>query len=212
LLVERLRFIACVNGMMPSALRAFVAHPSRENYLQARQELLAASSRSLDAAALDSLSLLADAGDVRGLSSSLDALPPIAALVPRVHYYAALAAEALGDEEDLELERMLLVICLRAILMSGDGSEEAPYVVCSATDELDLLSELELAADSKSLVHRGDRVFDVVHCEDGSEIWFDASAMVSIPAETPILSPARKESGIRCAKPKARRRLSRTGR
>jgi hypothetical protein len=47
---------------MPSALRAFVAEPSRENYLAAREELLAASSRSLTAAELDSLSLLADAG------------------------------------------------------------------------------------------------------------------------------------------------------
>jgi hypothetical protein len=197
---------------MPSALRAFVAHPSRENFLRAREELLAASPRALDAAALDSLSLLADAGDVQGLSSALDALPPIAALVPRVHYHAAVAAEARGDEQDLELERMLLVICLRAILMTGDGSEEAPYVVSAASDELDLLDELELEAASKSLIHRGDGAFDVVLCEDGSEIWFDVSAIVHISAEMPVLSPSRKRIATRAARPKTRRRLSRTGR
>ena len=212
MLAERRRFLARVNGIMPSALRAFVAHPSRENYLQAREELLAASPHALDAAALDSLSLLADAADLKGLTSALDGLPPIAALVPRVHYHAALAAEARGDEQDLELERMLLVICLRAILMTGDGSEEAPYVVCAASDELDLLDELDLAAESKSLVHRGDGTFDVVRCEDGSEIWFDVSALVQIPAGMPVLTPAAKRSVARRARPKGHRRLSRTAR
>jgi hypothetical protein len=83
---------------------------------------------------------------------------------------------------------MLLVICLRAILMTGDGSEEEPYVVCAASDELDLLDELDLTAASKSLVHRGDCTFDVVRCDDGSKVWFDASAMVQIPAEMPVIS------------------------
>ncbi|MBC7854106.1 MAG: DUF4919 domain-containing protein [Pirellulaceae bacterium] len=197
---------------MQSALRAFVAQPSRENYLAAREELLASSRRTLDAAELDSLSLLADANDVNGLTEALAHLPPIAALVPRVHYYAALAAEAKGDEQDLELERMLLVICLRAILMTGDGSEESPYVVVAASDELDLLDELDLSPASQSLVHRGDGIFDVIGCQDGSEIWFDASAMVKIPAEIPTLSPARKEIAERRSKAKPRRRLSRTGR
>lgn len=191
---------------MASALRAFVIEPSRKNFLAAREELLVGS-RSLLPADLDSLSLLADAGDVPGLTAALAQLPPLAALVPRVHYFGALAAEARGDEQDLELERMLLVICLRAILMTGDGSEEAPYVVCTASDELDLLDELDLTAVSQSLVHRGDAVFDLVHCEDGSEVWFDASAMVQIPAKMPAISPVRKPQRAR-AKP--RRRLSRT--
>ena len=197
---------------MQSALRAFVAQPSRENYLAAREELLAAASRSLTAAELDSLSLLADAEDVNGLTEALGHLPPIAALVPRVHYYAALAAEARGDEQDLELERMLLVICLRAILMTGDGNEESPYVVSAASDELDLLDELDLVAVSKSLVHRGDCAFDVVRCDDGTVVWFDASAMVQIPAEMPVTSPVRKQPAVKPARAKPRRRLSRTAR
>lgn len=198
--------------IMQSALRAFVAQPSRENYLTARAELLATSSRSLEAAELDSLSLLADAGDVKGLSAALDHLPPIAALVPRVHYYAALAAEARGDDEDLELERMLLVICLRALLMTGDGSEDSPYVISAVTDEFDLLDELDLMPVSTSLIHRGDAPFDVVKCEDGTIVWFEASAMVQIPAEIPAISPVRKPRTSKLARSKPRRRLSRTGR
>ena len=201
-----------VRRIMPSALRAFVAQPSRENYLAAREELLAASSRSLTVAELDSLSLLADAGDVKGLTEALAHLPPIAVLIPRVHYYGALAAESRGNAEDLELERMLLVICLRAILMTGDGSEEEPYVVCAASDELDLLDELELTAASKALVYRGDCAFDVVRCDDGTDVWFDASAMVQIPAEMPVISPARKQPPVKAPRSKPRRRLSRTGR
>lgn len=197
---------------MQSALRAFVAQPSRENYLAAREELLAASSRTLTAAELDSLSLLADTGDISGLTDALAHLPPIAALVPRVHYFATLAAEARGDDEDLELERMLLVICLRAILMTGDGSEESPYVISAASDELDLLDELDLVAASTSLVHRGDAAFDVVRCEDGTIVWFDVSAMVQISAEMPVILPVRKPRSLKPASSKPRRRLSRTGR
>jgi Domain of unknown function (DUF4919) len=197
---------------MQSALRAFVAQPSRENYLAARAELLAASPRTLDAAELDSLSLLADSGDLKGLTEAIAQLPPIAALVPRVHYYAALSAEAREDEQDLELERMLLVTCLRAILMTGDGSEKEPYVVCAASDELDLLNVLDLSPASQSLVHRGDSIYDVIQCADGSDIWFDASAMLKIPAEIPILSPNRKKIATRRSQAKPRRPLSRTGR
>src|SRR6185436_8065921 len=121
-LAERCRFQGGVSQDMPSALREFVAEPSLENYLAAREELLIASTRTLSPAELDSLTLLAESGDMRGLTAALGRLPPIAALVPRVHYYAALAAEARQDSEDLELEQMLLVICLRAMLLSGDGS------------------------------------------------------------------------------------------
>lgn len=200
---------------MQSALQRFVAQPSRENYLLARAALLAASTRTLDAAQLDALALLADAGDIPGLAAALDALPPIAALVPRVHYYAALAAEARQDADDLELERMLLVICLRALLMTGDGSPELPYVVSAVSDEYDLLDSLELCPGSQTLVHRGDGTLDVIQCEDGSEIWFDVSALIAIPASAPaaaqVSAAACKRSGTQ-RKPQPGRRLSRTGR
>ena len=198
---------------MQSALQAFVAEPSRENYLQAREELLTASPRILDATQLDALTLLHDAGDVAGLSAALEALPPIAALVPRVHYYAALAAEARRDDADLELEQMLLVICLRALLLTGDGSPELPYVVTAVSDEYDLLDSLDLFPVTRKLLHRGDGAFDVVACEDGSEIWFDVSALVRIPAEAPTPAAGKtKRRGSRPTKGQAKRRLSQTGR
>jgi len=85
-------------------------------------------------------------------------------------------------------------------------------VVCAASDELDLLDELELTAASKALVYRGDCAFDVVRCDDGTDVWFDASAMVQIPAEMPVISPARKQPPVKAPRSKPRRRLSRTGR
>ena len=195
---------------MPSALQAFVAEPSKKSYLRAREELLTASERILDATLLDPLTLLHDAGDMTGLSAALAALPPIAALTPRVHYYAALAAEARHDDDDLELERMLLVVCLRALLMTGDGSPEQPYVVSALCDENDLLESLELAPETRRLVHRGDSVFDVVTCDEGSEIWFDVSALVRIPAESTVATTERAKRHSSRPKAKASRRLSQT--
>src|SRR5690349_18721910 len=77
-------FQPVVRSNMRSALAAFVACPSRENFLSAREEFLGSSPRLLTPADLDGLSLLADAGDALGLTQALGHLPPIAALVPRV--------------------------------------------------------------------------------------------------------------------------------
>ena len=43
-------------------------------------------------------------------------------------------------------------------------------------------------------------------------VWFDASAMVQIPAEMPVISPVRKPRTVKPTRTKPRRRLSRTGR
>ena len=84
---------------MPSALRAFVAEPSRENYLAAREELLAASSRSLTAAEMDSLSLLADAGDAKG-KKDRRAIPPGYTMASK----SPLTVDVKSDQHTYDLE------------------------------------------------------------------------------------------------------------
>src|SRR5262249_4077808 len=129
-------------------------------------------------------------------------LPPSKILSPRFHLLAADAAEALGDAANLELERSLFVLTLQGLLATGDGTRGNPYLICHSTDEYDILEALELDPAGQSLVESEGRLFDVLLCTDGREVWFDV---------TPAVSRPRQKRRIR--RPvRGRRRLSRAER
>ncbi len=151
--------------------------PSRENYLAAREELLAVSTKPVSPADLDKLGKLLDDCEYLSLRESLAQLPPLAFLLPRVHFYAAAAAEGLGDAADYELEKALFSACLSALLLTGTGGPESPYIVGSTADEYDLLSALQRVPASQLVVQGPDGPQDVIECTDGSECWFDVSAL-----------------------------------
>jgi hypothetical protein len=108
----------------------------------------------------------------------VELLPPSKVLSPRIHFLVAEAAEALGDTETSELARFLFVLSLRGLLSTGDGSAEAPYAVCHASDEHDLVDCLGLEIASQSLVECHGRWLDHVVCADGREVWFDATPVM----------------------------------
>ena len=108
----------------------------------------------------------------------LESLPAAAALSPRVHLLAAQLAEAIGDRDDLELERFLFSVCVRGILATGEGSESSPYLVCQAADEHDLLEALRLKPVAQAIMPRGAQTLDVVKCAGAKSVWFDVTAVM----------------------------------
>jgi hypothetical protein len=64
-------------------------------------------------------------------------------------------------------------------LATGDGGPDHPYLATYSTDEHDLLRALGLRARGQELVRHGSGRFDVISCEDGSEIWFDVTESVT---------------------------------
>ena len=130
---------------------------------------------------LADLERLLDDESYQEVLDRIDALPASKALSPRVHFLAAEAAEALGDLETGEVERFLFVLCLRGLLATGDGSQTAPYVVCHATDEHDILEALAHEPAGQSLIADSSRMLDVVTCTDGRQFCFDVSAIFPRP-------------------------------
>ena len=169
---------------------AFANSPTPANFLSARAALLSQSQRPLTADDLSYLMELLDAGNPAAVSEAIIGLPAIAALSPAVHVVAARAAEAAGDQEDCELERFLLVTCLEAILQTGDGTEEAPFVVTCTMDERHVCGMLGLVPRSQALASRRGNALDVIECENGASVWFDVSGLVSLP----VLGPRRKQN------------------
>lgn len=162
--------------------------PSRENYLAAREELFAISAEQVSPVELEKLAELLEDGAYHSLRECLAQLPPIAFLLPRVHFYAAAAAQGLGDIEDCEMEKALFSACLNALLRTGTGEPESPYIVCSTADEYDVLSALKRPPKSQMLVQGPEGPLDVIECLDGSEYWFDISALSHF-------TPAMKKAG-----------------
>jgi len=161
---------------------AFAKTPTASNFLSARAALLSQSPRPLTAEDLSHLEALLAAGDPASVSKAIDDLPPIAVLSPAVHLVAAEAAEAAGDDADCQLERFLLITCLEAILHTGNGTEQSPYVATCTMDERHVCEMLGLVPRSQSLVNRRGKALDAIECEDGACIWFDVSGLVSLPA------------------------------
>ena len=158
-----------------------VEAPSRENYLAVRDAVLRITPLPLAAAELADLVRLLDAREFQKVLDRIDRLPPSKVLSPRIHFLAAEAAEGLGDDRTGELERFLFVLCLKALLATGDGTEAAPYCVCHATDEHDLLEAGGHEPAAQILVNRDGRLCDVVTCADGRQLWFDVTALFIRP-------------------------------
>jgi hypothetical protein len=187
---------------MQRRLMQFVESPTRETYLAVREAALAETPLPIAATDLATLADLLEAEAHDEVLARIDALPASKVLSPRVHYLAAEAAEALGDLETVELERFLFVVCLRGLLATGDGTRHAPYSVCHATDEHDLLETSGLAPARQQVVEHEGALCDVVTCTDGREVWFDVSAVLSRPLPS---DSARKSARVNAArKPAAR--------
>jgi hypothetical protein len=188
---------------MQRQLAAFVEEPSRANYLAARDAVLCLSPLPLAATDLAELQQLLECEAYEVLLDRIDALPPSKVLSPSVHYLAAEAALAQGDEAEVELERSLFVITLQGLLASGDGTAANPYIVCHASDEYDLLAALGLEAAGQSLVEQGGRLCDVIRCTSGREVWFDITDLLA------PRGPKQNRRGKRRAATRRRLRISR---
>ncbi len=166
---------------MERRFRLFVESPTRVNYLAVRQAVLRRTPLPIQAADLAELSRLLDAEAYADVQRRVELLPPSKVLSPRVHFLLAEAAEALGDVRTCELERFLFVLTLRGLLATGDGTSAAPYAICHASDEHDLVACLGLEIAAQTLVESNGRLLDHVVCADGREIWFDATSVFQRP-------------------------------
>lgn len=172
---------------MHEELQTFLESPTARTYRRVREALLeemaAGEVAATSGSALAELADLAAAEDYAALLKLTDDLQPAWALSPRVHFYAALAAEALGESEIAEIERFTCQSCLDGILATGDGTADAPYLITYLSDEYDVLMALGLEPRSQVVVDRQGMLCDVARCADGEQVWFELSGLVHDPRE-----------------------------
>ncbi|MBN1205474.1 MAG: DUF4919 domain-containing protein [Myxococcaceae bacterium] len=128
---------------------------------------------------LKSLEVLYQEKRYEEIRQKLREMMPNWMLSPAVHQLACLTAKHLGDEKTAQFELQLAEACLQGLLASGDGTPERPYPVTHVEDEFDVLRHLNKSRKLQSLVSREGRHFDLMACEDGSEVWFDITALIT---------------------------------
>lgn len=164
----------------------FVEQPSRATFLAARSAWLQLNVAPLTPADLQSVAELLTAGEAAAVIEQVHEWKARAAFSPRAHYFAGEAHALLGELDHAECERLVFTACLQGILATGDGSRRKPYLISQIPDEYDVLKLLGLTCEKQRLVQSKRRSCDVLTCHDGSQIWFNISDLVAIPAPTQV--------------------------
>jgi|GEM_PF-564825 hypothetical protein len=154
---------------------AFIASVAAEDYRRLRSTIVALPGYNPYSTDLETIEALVENGSRDEAKDLLEASFPNLLLSPQAHLLASQIARADGDEELAAIEGLYAVICLEGILRSGDGNSSQPYLVTRPSDEYDLLVYLDKRVTGQRLKQQGDRQFELLVLDDGSEIWFDVS-------------------------------------
>jgi len=98
-------------------------------------------------------------------------------LSPLAHFILSQAYLDLKREDEAEGEKAMGRLILKSILATGKGTKKKPYAVMRVEDEKDVLSALKKQAGAQFLFRDKSRVFDLMECSDGSEVYFDITLM-----------------------------------
>ena len=160
---------------MNDELQAFLGDPTFENFFNMRTAILADPGYEPHSLRLAELASLCEQGRLDEVGQAISRMMPGWMLSPRVHLFAGYLAVQRGDDQEVETERFLLDTCLQGLFATGDGMRGSPYLVTYRGDEYDVLDALSRRACSQRLVERGSSRYDVIACEDGTEVWFDVT-------------------------------------
>lgn len=185
---------------MQDELQTFLEAPTARNYRRVRELLCDASSevssstehgneervgenQAPTAHDLRELASLSAAGEYEKVLDRVSQMLPEWSLSPRVHFYAANAADHLGETETAEIERFVFQACLEGLLATGNGTMQAPYQITYLSDEYDVLTALGLEPRTQALVDRRGLLCDVVQCTDDEEVWFELAGLLADPRQ-----------------------------
>ncbi len=164
-----------MNPQLRDAFGEYLQQRTPAAFLAARAVLLALPSYDPWSPELAEFDQLLDRQDWHGMRRRAMKVIDNWMLTPYIHECLALAHQRLGDEKLCALETELYSACARGILMTGDGTEERPYLVVRPDDAYGALLFEDKKWVNEREVSRAGRTLRGLTCEDGAERWFDLS-------------------------------------
>ncbi len=173
---------------------AFVEEPTSDKFLSVREQIIGDPLYDPYSSALQRVELLHEAGDFQLVLDEAVALEPLWRLSPRLHYLVGTASSELGDTIGTEVRKHYSRACMCALLDTGDGTAEAPFLATYLSDEYDVLRYLDAELEHQQVVELAGGHFDVLTTGRG-ELWFDATDLVAA-ARRSSLSGIKKRRSI----------------
>jgi hypothetical protein len=167
---------------MQETFVAFLSNPTVETFRAIRDLVVKAAN--YDGYSHD-LRKMEDAYQQKRFADVKDAFAkaqPNLLLSPGAHLLLSMTLKEEGNAKGSEMERFICFRCVEGIKLTGDGTQEKPFLVLRTSDEYDMLSALGTQFGSQALVHDKGRSFDKITCADGSEVWFDITEMMAAMA------------------------------
>ena len=157
---------------------AFIDCPALDRWRGVRERLVSRSD--FDPYSPDWRQLEADfqAGAYEDVLHAGERLARLGCLSPRFHFLLGVAMLETGDSFRAAHERRCTQICLEAILQTGDGTSEAPYLSTYCWDAYDVLRALGLRPQGQELMQRDGIWCDVLAADDQESYWFDVTDML----------------------------------
>ena len=159
------------------AFEAFVKEPTKENFLRAYQQTTAAENYEPYSTELVDIRQRVEDHKYPEAQARLTKAMPRLLLSPQAHFLASQVARRLGDLTTAGRETALGKKCLEGILSTGEGSAEKPYLVTRVSDEYDVLRQLKKFSAQQAVLPKNGKILDRIQCSDGSELWFDVTAL-----------------------------------
>ena len=155
----------------------YLKGPSTEGFQSLRQQVGASDRYAPYSNELDMLVAALCAGEPQAAIGLFWRSFPNLLLSPLAHFILSQAYLDLQREDEAEGEKAMGRLILKSILSTGRGTKKKPYEVMRVEDEKDVLSALRKQAGAQFLMTEKSRVFDLMECSDGSEVYFDITLM-----------------------------------
>ena len=156
---------------------AFLNKPSVDGFEILRQQVAASERYAPYSNELDMLMAALGAGHPQAAIDLFWRSFPNLLLSPLAHLMLSQAYLDLKMENEAEGEKAMGRLILKSILATGKGTKKRPYAVMRIEDERDVMSVLKKQAGAQFLMTDKSRVFDLLQCSDGSEVYFDITLM-----------------------------------
>ncbi len=171
---------------MESTYAEFLRQPTREQYVHLQQWIFACGCIEIES--LSRLIGLYESGQFDQAAQLQEEICDTWLLSPSFHLHSARIAAALDDAEGVELEQFQFDACLTGLLATGDGTQKSPYLVTYTSDVRDIVAARGRRLVTQHLVRRPRGFFDLVTCDDESELWFARPDLDLV--DQPHLQPA----------------------
>lgn len=169
----------------------FLLHPTADRYLDLRATIIDEFGCPEIAPIVALERQIPNSNDAFALERCIDGLSCVWFLSPRFHQLVAQISRRHSAQQQRELSLFEAQCCLKALLATGDGTFDHPFVSTYATDIRDVASALDIEVQGQHVCQNKTDWYDVASCED-RELWFRRPAFSPIAVPDSIASTTGK--------------------